>query len=151
MQKPFRLFILATPLLLGSAGCAADGIDGLMTPQVVWRCWYDQQIHVTCLVDASPATDVPLDQIPFSSLPPAVNTVRYAPGSLRGNLVHIPLHTPPFDMEFTADLARITVCGRRPGCLVDFSSTLPPADEIIALLNKYLPVESEPPLAEAAP
>lgn len=118
-----------------TAATAADGTTGGLH----WRCWYDQQTHITCLVDTLPTADkASLDNLPVN-LPGIVRTMRTNPASLRNKIVHIPLLTEPLDMEFTAVLAKSTVCGSRRDCSVNFSSTLPPSGEIVALLTKHLP------------
>lgn len=106
-----------------------------------WRCWYDQQAHITCIVDSIPEHNAQAAQLPLpSNLPPIVRTMRQDPGALRNRLIHIPLHTVPYeDMEFTALLARATVCGSHRDCTVNFTATLPPAEEVVALLNRNLP------------
>lgn len=134
METWFRLFFCA--LLASFANPAAAGEN------LHWRCWYDQQIHLTCLIDTLPADKaVALPSLP-SNLPPIVKSMRHDPGSLRNRFVHIPLHTQPEDMEFTALLAKATVCGSRRDCTVKFTDKLPPAEEIIALLNKHLPADN---------
>lgn len=105
-----------------------------------WRCWHDQQVHITCIVDDVPDDDGLAAKLSLpSNLPPIITTLRQNPGALRNRVLHIPLHTVPYDMEFTALLAKATVCGTRAGCTVNFTATAAPAGEIVALLNKNLP------------
>lgn len=127
----FRLFLFATLAFLSTAATASDTLH--------WRCWYDQQTHITCLVDTFPqGNGAALPALP-ENLPAIVKTMRTDPGALRRKIVHIPLHSAPMDMEFTAILAKSAVCGSRRDCSVNFTDKLPPAGEIIALLNKHLP------------
>ena len=105
-----------------------------------WRCWHDQEVHITCIVDSVPDHDGPAAELGLpSNLPPIITTLRQNPGALRNRVLHIPLHTVPYDMEFTALLAKATVCGTRPECTVNFTAAPAPAEEIVALLNKNLP------------
>lgn len=130
----FRLFFSAILASL-AVSAAADDLH--------WRCWYDQQTHVTCLVDTLPQAGDPPEQAFPANLPPLVKVMRTRPAALRGKIIHIPLHTEPYDMDFTAQLAKSTVCGSRRDCSVAFSDHLPPAEEIVALLNRFLP-EDDP-------
>jgi hypothetical protein len=130
----FRLFLCFALTFLTGAAAAADGSDKLH-----WRCWYDQQTHITCLVDTVPLADGTSAQGLPANLPHVVRVMRTRPGALRNRIIHIPLHTEPYDMEFTAILAKATVCGSRRDCSVNFTDKLPPAGEIVALLNKNLP------------
>src|SRR5690348_15028506 len=125
--------LLAFPFSVAAADEAATPTGGLH-----WRCWYDQQAHITCLVDAIPETTPAM--VPLSSnVPAVVRTLRLSPGELRGKIVHIPLHTSvPFDMGLASQLARASVCGARPDCSVLFTDRLPPATEIVSLLNRYV-------------
>lgn len=130
-----RLFFFAVLACLAGAAAAADNASG----NLHWRCWYDQQVHITCLVDTLPAAGNPSSEALPANLPNIVRTMRTNPASLRSKIVHIPLLSEPMDMEFTAILAKSTVCGSRRDCSVNFSSRLPPAEEVIALLGKHLP------------
>lgn len=131
MTSVLRL-LLAVFCAFPLAAAAADTLH--------WRCWHDQQVHITCIVDNVPDHDGPAAELSQpSNLPPIITTLRQNPGVLRNRLLHIPLHTVPYDMEFTALLAKATVCGTRAGCSVNFTATPAPAEEIVALLNKNLP------------
>lgn len=105
-----------------------------------WRCWYDQQVYITCLVDNVPGNNDGASQAALpANLPGIVRQMRQDPGAFRNRFVQIPLHSIPYEMEFTAQLARATVCGSRRDCTVNFTATLPAAAEIAALLNKHQP------------
>jgi len=131
----FRLFFFAILASLANLATGAEDSSG----NLHWRCWYDQQTHITCLLDTLPQAGNPSEQAFPANLPPIVKAMRANPGSLRSKIIHIPLHTQPYDMEFTAILAKSAVCGSRRDCSVNFTDRLPPAGEIIALLNKHLP------------
>lgn len=102
-----------------------------------WRCWYDQQLHIECLMENLPeaGTVTAAKNLP-DNLPAIVRQLRNNPELFRRTFVEIPLHSEPFDMEFTALLAKASMCGSRRDCTVNFTSTKPPATEIAALLNK---------------
>lgn len=130
----FRLFLFGPLAFISNLAVADD-----TTSTLIWRCWYDQQTHISCLLDTLSQTgNPPAEDFP-SYLPPIVMTMRTDPGSLRGEFIHIPLQTEPYDMEFTAILAKSMVCGSRLDCSVNFTDYLPSAEEITALINKDLP------------
>jgi len=134
----FRLFIFAVLASLANIAGAADGAQ-TVSDTLHWRCWYDQQVHITCLVDTvSQADNADLPALP-GNLPPIVRAMRTNPSALRNKIIHIPLLSEPVDMEFTALLAKSAVCGTRRDCSVNFTEKLPPAEEVVALLNKHLP------------
>ena len=130
MIKRFCM-LFACLCLAPLAAVAADNLQ--------WRCWYDQQIHITCLLDEAPEAAPAMAPALPSNIPAMVAALRKDPGAFRNRLVHVPLHTQPLDMEFTALLARSAVCGSRSDCSVNFTAQLPPTEEIVALLNKNLP------------
>lgn len=127
-----RHFALLPPLLIAAAGAAED--SGL----VRWRCWYDQDVHITCLLDSAAEAGAMAD-VP-DNLPPLVREMWRNPAAFRHHFIHIPLFNQPYDTEFTARLARVMVCGNRPGCAVDFSMEPPSDEEITALLRKNPPL-----------
>lgn len=117
-----------------------------------WRCWYDNESHIICLIDSvnDPAT---FDTLP-TPIPSIAREMRRDYGPRRKFFVHIPLHTKAADVEFTALLARSSVCGSNPGCSVDFSMKPPSEEEIAALLGQGLPVadtDDRPPSDTASP
>lgn len=126
-----RLFVALVALIPLAA--FADG--GLQ-----WRCWYDQQVHIACLIENLPNDQGPaaLPALP-QNLPAIVKQMRQDPGAFRNRFIQIPLHSEPYDMEFTAVLAKATVCGSRRDCSVNFTQTQPPASVIAALLDKEFP------------
>lgn len=122
-------------VLLAFAPLAAQADNGLQ-----WRCWYNQQVHITCLLenlagDGKLSPDVQLPR----NLPPIVKQMRDDPAAFRNRFVQIPLHSIPYEMEFTAMLAKATVCGSRRDCAVTFTPIPPPPSEILALLNRNQP------------
>lgn len=131
MKSWLRLF-LAFGGLLPMFAQAADHLH--------WRCWYDQDVHVTCLLDTLPESNAAAQNTALpTNLPAIVKLLRQDPGAFRNRAVHIPLHTQPYEAEFTAALARATVCGSRRDCTVNFTLATPPAQEIVALIHKHLP------------
>lgn len=144
MKKWFRLALFAFfSCLLGSAS-AADETQA-SSDSLQWRCWYDQQVHISCVVDEIPRADTsPSLALPVN-LPPIVVLMRTNPGQLRNMIVQIPLLSEPEDMEFTALLAKASVCGSRRDCTVNFSEKQPPMAEIVALLNKHVPDRRQSP------
>lgn len=102
------------------------------TPPVSWRCWpADSNIEcllaTAVLVDAASIAPDPTSSI---DLPGAVMALRTDPEAFRGELIVIPMHTPPVDMQFAAELAAASMCGSRVDCTVDFTSMPPDIDEI---------------------
>lgn len=140
-MKPWPGFFLLTFLLSCASG--AVGAETLR-----WRCWYDRQVHILCLLVAeAPAGNLPMESLP-PGLPESVKLLRSHPEAFRGRLVHIPLHTYSLDEAFAAQLATMTVCGSRRDCAVDYSQTPPPAAEIAPLLREAFPGPAAVPGAE---
>lgn len=111
-----------------------------------WRCWYNQQVHITCLVDETPDAAPTMGALSLpENLPPIVAQLRRDPSSFRNQAVHIPLHTQPYDMAFTAMLARSTVCGTRRDCSVNFSAKAPTNEELTSILAKHLAYRQDKP------
>lgn len=141
-MKLFRPFLLLAALQLAAAGtvAAAEGLPP--SSGLHWRCWYDERVHIVCLIDTM-AEVQPLDSLPYH-LPAIVQQLRNNPEAFRNVFVRIPLFSPPFQAEFTAQLARATVCGTRHDCTVDFTMRPPSAEEVQVLLEKNrLPGEEE--------
>lgn len=137
MKSWSRLLILATLAFLADAASAEGSQES--AAGLHWRCWYDQKTNIVCLIDALPESGNPaLAGLP-ANLPPLVATMRRNPEWLRGTIIGIPLHTPPYDMELTAQLARATACGSRRDCAVAFTDRPPPAYELVELLSRYWP------------
>jgi hypothetical protein len=151
MTPWLRGLVLLFPLLAAHVA-AEDGTserDG-----VKWRCWYDQDVHIICLIDN--ISDVQMMENLPTPIPSIAQEMRrdYGPG--RKFFVHIPLHTHPGDVGFTAELARTTMCGSRADCTVDFSMEPPSDDEVDAMFGQGLPVTEPnrkpdgPPLSNTA-
>jgi hypothetical protein len=128
MSVVLRLaLLLLAPWMAGQAGAS----DNLM-----WRCWYDGQMHVTCVIDQLPATS---QTVPGSaSLPPVVRTLRNAPEQFRQPFLHIPLHNYPTDVEAVGMLARAVACGSRRDCEASFSARPPARAEMEAIIRRAL-------------
>jgi len=114
-------------VLVASIATIAHAADVPDVQDVRWRCWYTSQPENPCIACrlAEPAQAVapqPLD--PRSAalvLPRIVQQIHTDPESLRDTVVVIPLHSPPIDMRMVMRLASSVMCGRRVGCLVEFS------------------------------
>ena len=110
-------------------------------PNTVWRCWYEGQGVIACVVEQ--VRSAPL-QLAGASLSPGVpeilRVLREDPASIRGRMLAIPIHTVPYDMNNVARLAQLTVCGNRPDCEMIFSAQRPSA----ALLDRILNPVSAP-------
>lgn len=125
-------YFLAAFCLIPLAVSAAEPLQ--------WRCWYDQKIHIACLVDTVPDRAYPSSEVALpSNLPPIVLELRENPGAFHNRILHVPLHSMPLDMEFTATLAKAAMCGSRKDCTVKFTAWVPPTSEIAALMNKPTP------------
>jgi len=121
-------------------------LSALAGDTLQWRCWYNQQVHITCLIDEVPETAPVMGALNLpDNLPPIVARLRRDPASFRNQAVHIPLHTQPYDMAFTALLARSAVCGSRPDCAVNFTTRSPSTEELTALLTKHLAFRQDKP------
>jgi hypothetical protein len=129
-----RLLPLLALLPVISAGAAADG--SASPDLLVWRCWYDQQVHITCLIDSLPSAGTRTAAGLPSNLPAVVRQLRNHPEAFRNQFVHIPLHTQAEDMGSTGRLAQAAVCGSLPDCRVDFSPAPPSLLEIDELLHR---------------
>lgn len=138
----FRYFLAAVLAFLSAAAGATEVMDQA-SGKLHWRCWYDQEVHISCLVDVLPEAGIGA-QLPLpANLPPLVREMWTDPASLLGKVVHIPLLGRPEDMGFTAALSKASVCGSRPDCTVNFTSTFPPVDEMLVLLNRHFPDQYE--------
>lgn len=135
-MKCFRLALVLIVLQLAafSGFCAGNG--GVPSATLHWRCWYDQRVEILCLIDTL-AQAKPMDNL-SPRLPLVVRELRSNPEAFRNVVLHIPLFSPPFHSDFTAQLARATVCGSRPDCTVDFTMVPPSTTEIDALLRKNI-------------
>jgi hypothetical protein len=109
---------------------------------VNWQCWYSQDQHVSCRLAQAPQAPPPDTALrqqlaaapaitPFNRpLPAVVGVLRHQPGSLRGLLMRVPLHTEPLDHEHVAVLVQSVMCGSRPLCSAHYSEQ--PADSLQA-------------------
>ena len=115
-----------------SLAAAADNLH--------WRCWYDQQVHITCPRRRSPRHRRGRRRSPLpANIPGIVKLLRKDPGAFRNRIVHVPLHTQPYDMEFyrhPGPRHGLRLPQRLHGQL-----HVPAAagEEVIALLNKHVP------------
>jgi hypothetical protein len=124
-------------LLAGSGAAAAAGPDSAAAG-VKWRCWYDQEVHITCLIDT--LSDAAMIATLPAPIPAIAEEIRREHGPGRKFYIHIPLHTRPRNTDLTAQLARTSVCGAGPECSVEFSMQPPSEDEMHGLLARELPV-----------
>lgn len=80
-----------------------------------FRCWYNAPEHVTCVPKSEQA------QV-----------------QVRHRFLHIPLHTVPVGTDGMKMLAQAVVCGRMPGCRMDFTRELPTAMELDEMMDPLL-------------
>lgn len=139
MKSWMRLAIVCALLPVSNLSLAVDA-SPVPSESMHWRCWYDQQTHISCLIDIVPPTgNAAMESLP-ADLPQVVKLMRSNPAALRNRFIHIPLFSAPYgDMEFTATLAKAAVCGTRRDCTVNFTRTPPRDEEIIALLYRNAP------------
>lgn len=136
-MNPWRLLPALLACVLATDGIADTEEIGPSSEQVTWRCWYDLDVHITCVIDTISQIGM-FERMP-NPIPSIAEEMRRDYGPKRKFFIHIPLHTEPDDPEFTALLARSSVCGSLDGCVVDFSMQPPSAEEIDALLMRGLP------------
>lgn len=122
--------------ILGSCAQAWAADDASGEAGIVWRCWWDQAVHVSCTIEHLAA--VRAVEAPAPGLPDFVATLRARPQALRQRFVHIPLHTHPFQMENVSGLAQAVMCGGLKDCRVHFSANLPQAAELDRLTDPLL-------------
>lgn len=132
MKRLIRaIVVLLAATSLGAAAAVASDID------TVWVCRYNGSMSIFCSLIAAPAPTTAPDSPPATSsttdifptrgpLPPLVGTIAAEPGLLVGQLVRIPLHSPPENLSDAALLADAVMCGGRLHCLVNFDSGLTP-------------------------
>lgn len=136
MSRWLRFPAIFSALLAAHGAAAAAGLDSA-TASVKWRCWYDQEVHITCLIDTLSHAAM-IETLP-APIPAIAEEVRRDHGPGRKFYIHIPLHTRPRNAELTAQLAKTSVCGSGPECSVDFSMQPPSDDEMASLLGRELP------------
>lgn len=139
MEAWIRFAILCALLPLSNLVPAAESAAA-PSAGTHWRCWYDQQVHINCLIDLEPQAGNPAIESLAAELPQIVKLMRSNPAALRNRVIYIPLFSPPYEsMDFTATLAKAAVCGARRDCTVNFTSRPPQPEEILALLNRNAP------------
>lgn len=112
----------ATALLLS----AAWGNVIAQTSNTVWRCWYEGRGGIACVVEEVRSGPAPTSNTALSPYAPEIlRVLREDPGSMRGRIINIPIHTVPYDMANVARLAQLTVCGNRSDCLMVFAADRP--------------------------
>lgn len=81
----------------------------------VWHCWYDGAVSVRCRLGeaAERAPEKAAVAVPAADprLPDVVRMVWHKAAELADRIVTIPLHTIPFDMAMTGQLAEAVMCG----------------------------------------
>ncbi len=83
----------------------------------VWYCWYDGHVHVQCKLgevaqgEGANSVDAQAVSAVDPRLPGIVRKVWHQAASLAGVLIGIPLHSIPFDMSMTGQLAESVMCG----------------------------------------
>lgn len=101
-----------------------------------WRCWYDQQVHIHCLLDSAPAPAA--NGKPVGHLPKIVQSLRSKPSSFKAVLIRIPMYTDPYDVHFPRLLAEATMCGDRADCSVQYTQQVPGHEEIAQILLRHM-------------
>ncbi len=112
----------------------------------VWHCWYDGNDAVLCRLGESPADDDkalaearPIDK----RLPDVVRQIWQQAKQVAGRLVNIPLHTIPYDMALTGQLAESVMCsGATAPCGVIFAKNAVALAELVSLRNTQLAARS---------
>lgn len=111
--------------LVATAALASPPAAGEAPVAVKWRCWYQVEAEpsVACRLERAPGADATPALVPawMERMPAVVRQIRGDPGSLDGQIILIPLHAPPIDMQLAVRLARGVMCGARPGCEVEFA------------------------------
>lgn len=132
MRFPRLWLIFLFSLLCGSVAAQEEAASA---DRLAWRCWYDGAVHVSCFVESVPAASA-TPALVTPGLPQIVHALRTQPAAFRGRLLHIPLHSLPYNMDGVAVLAQAIVCGQRTACSVRFTPTLPEA-ELAAFLATW--------------
>lgn len=142
----WRLFVRAVLAFLMVAGVAHASQPVLSTgsadkQKLHWRCWYDQQVHIRCLLDTEvidkqqqPATKTGQ----ASALPKIIVDLRNNPSQFRAVLVRIPMYSDPIEDSFARELAVASMCGTRQDCSVHYTSQVPHHEEISQLLLRQI-------------
>lgn len=131
----------------------ADVADAGEHKALHWRCWYNQQAHIHCLLDSAAAEQSAGGQPTATNLPRIVGEMRQRPSSFKSVLVRIPTYSEPIDASFASTLAQAIMCGSRADCSVRYTSRIPHHQEIAVILHRHLgwPTEHGGRPAVAAP
>lgn len=79
----------------------------------------------------------------MGGLPTVAKVIQEQPAALRGQYVHIPLHSEPSDPSFVAELAQSVMCGNRTDCQARYSSQATrPLSTALALADAIDPLTS---------
>lgn len=130
----FCLAFLGCSLLATAPARAAD--PAADRQNLHWRCWYDQQVHIHCLLDSDPAPTAAGKTT--AQLPRIVQELRSKPSSFKAVLIRIPMYTDPYDVHFPRLLAEATMCGGRADCSVQYTQQVPEHGEIAQILLRHL-------------
>jgi hypothetical protein len=142
-----RLFVGLLFACLGFTFAAAPALAGELDAadfpvaekqNLHWRCWYDQQIHIHCLLDTEIADSKPAGYEAAINLPKVVRELRSNPSRFRAVLVRIPMFTDPLEHGFARDLAQASMCGGRGNCSVHYSGSVPHHEEIAELMLRQM-------------
>ena len=121
----------------------------LQVGSTVWYCTYDGGDAVQCLLgevgsNVSSGQSAQID----SRLPEIVRKVWTQASELVGKVIRIPLHTIPFDMELTGELAHSVMCGGATMvCGVLFANNTTKLSQLVETRNLQLAVQSTGKLA----
>lgn len=123
-------YLAAILAMVFSAACAAQSS---MVPALLWECaqQYDDQYHVRCVphrqehVEAALIGPAAATEVRLASISRAWDT---RPVAHRGEAEvfsvqawQVPLHALPLDAVFVTELLRSVLCGRAPGCIINYS------------------------------
>ena len=137
VKRLFFCLAFAAGALLATAPASAEEAPPTSDRQNLhWRCWYDQQVHIHCLLDSEPAPHAAGK--PVGHLPRIVQELRNKPTSFKTVLIRIPMYTDPYDVHFPRLLAEATMCGGRADCSVQYSQQVPGHEEIAQILLRHL-------------
>ena len=121
----------------------------------VWYCWYDGHVHVQCKLgevaqgEGASGVDTQAVSAVDPRLPGIVRKVWHQAASLAGVLIGIPLHSIPFDMGMTGELAESVMCGgsSKP-CGIIFASSATLLAKLVDARNDMLAVANLGSLAQ---
>lgn len=153
VKRLFLCLAILAGALLGTAPALATEVPppAAERQSLHWRCWYDQQVHIHCLLDSDPTAAA--TGKPVGHLPRIVQELRSKPSSFKAVLIRIPMYTDPYDADFPRQLAEATMCGGRTDCSVRYTQQVAGHQEIAQILLRHMdwPAQGGERLAASAP